>query len=188
MKTICTTGFKVSNADMKAFEYYLLDTPKEWAQKALNGLINKAVKTIMRDWLDTYKEQEGDSIPSVMEEIIPAIIAMEEFKPYNNEATEKRKAQRDEAISIEIWEGGFDMEDYQLDALNAFFKDPEQTLIDYMENKITLRKEKFTKEHTDKLIASASTDPIPSRQDALINLETGKAGYKNRIDREAELL
>lgn len=188
MKTICTTGFKVSNADMKAFEYYLLDTPKEWAQKALTGMINKSVKTIMRDWIGTYKAKAGDSIPSTLRDLIPAIIAMEEFKPYNQEATEKRKAQRDEAVSIEIWAGGFYVEDYEFEALGAFYGYPEQVLRDYMENKISLRKEKFTKEHTDKLIAGPSNDPIPSRQDALINLETGKAGYKNRIDREAELL
>jgi len=185
MKNICTNGFKCSGADKKALEYYLLDTPKEWAKKSLDGMINKAVKTIMKDWIETLKKNSGDSIPATKSEIITAITVMEEFKHYYNEATEKGKAEREEAATIEIWSGGFNIEDYEFEALGVFYKDPEQTLRDFMENKITLRKKAFVKEHQTQLINDPSVSSIPSKQDSLINLVTGKPGYKNRTQKKS---
>jgi len=186
MKKLCSTGFKASSADQKALSHYLLDTPKEWANKALKGLINKAVKTILRDYLEELKEKNPNGIPATLEKLIPLIIAMPTFEKYNREATEKRKAQRDEPADNEIWSGGFDVEDYEFDALYAFYEDPEQTLIDYMENKIAIRKEKFVKENEEKLMKDPETLTIPSRYDSLINLVTGKQEYKNRAQQEAE--
>jgi hypothetical protein len=184
MKKLCSKGFKVSSADKKALDYYLLDTPKEWATKALQGMINKSVKTILRNWLQTFKDQSTGDIPASMDKLIPEILKMKEFKKYENEATEKKKAQRDESKTIEIWEGGFDVEDFEYEALNAFYKDPEQTLIDYMENKIALRKEKFVKEHEDQLFKDPNVLTIPSRHDAIIDLVTKKDDYKTRKEKE----
>ena len=186
MKKLCSKGFKVSSADKKALDHYLLDTPKEWATKALAGMINKSIKTILKGWLQTFKDQNSGDIPATLDKLIPQIVKMKEFKKYENEATEKRKAQRDDEKTIEIWEGGFDVEDHEYDALYAFYGDPEQVLIDYMENKIALRKEKFVKEHEDKLFKDPDVLTIPSRQDAFIDLVTKKNGYKNRKEREVE--
>lgn len=188
MKKLCSEGFKASSADLKALSHYLLDTPKEWANKALKGLINKAVKTILKDWLEKFKEKNPSGISANLKELIPAIIKMPEVTKYNREATEKGRAQRDEEPTIEIWEGGFDIEDFEYDALYVFFSDPEQTLIDYMENKIARRKTVFVKDHEDKLIKDPETLTIPSRQDALINLVTSKPDYKNRKQSEIEVV
>lgn len=187
MKKLCSKGFKASGADKKALDHYLLDTPKEWAAKALAGLINKSVKTILRDWIQTFKDQSTGEIPASMDLLIPQIVKMKEFKKYENEATERRNAQRDESKTIEIWEGGFDVKDYEYEALYAFYSDPEQTLIDYMENKIALRKEKFVKEHEDQIFKDPDILTIPSRQDAFINLITTKNEYKARKEREEEV-
>lgn len=184
MKNICSKGFKASNADIKAFEEYLLETPKKWAEKALKGMINKAVTIILKDWLDIYKEKASDSISAQVEQLIPEIINMEEFKPYGLEAPEKRKAKRKEKQTIEIWEGGFDIEDYEFEALNAYYKDPEEYLKDLMENKIALRKSAFAKKYTDKLINDPSTKTIPIHDDNLINFITSLSGYKNRKEIE----
>lgn len=186
MKKICSSGFKVSKADKKALEHYLIDTPKEWANNALKGLINKAVKTIIKDYLGIFKKNNPDTIPATMHQLIPLLIAMPEFKKYNNESTEKGKAERIEKENIEIWAGGFDVEDYEYKALYAFFKDPEETLRDYMENKIFARKNAFTKEHQDKMFKDPEVTSIPSKQDDLINLITNNKDYKNRKAKEAK--
>jgi len=182
-KHIALLGFKISNEDQKALNEYLLVTPRQWATDALKGMINKALKTILRDWLEPYKKTQVDSISGNIAVLIPAILAMPEFKPYNVESTEKRKAERTFAAETEIWEGGFEIADHEDLALRAFYKDPEQTLYDLMENKIALRKQAFVKKYTDKLISEQAVT-IPNRHDAMINLITGEPGYKTRAQLE----
>ena len=186
MKKFCLTGFKVNNADKKALENYLLDTPKEWAQKALLGMINKAVKTIIRDYLDVYKSKGFETVPATYSELITALISLDEFKPYKRQATEKRKPARKEAASEEIWSGGFNIEDWQEAALNAYYDNPEQVLIDYMENKISLRKAAFVKEWTTRLMNDAEVTEIPTHDDDLIETSIARPEYKNRATRYAE--
>ena len=98
MKTLCTKGYKISQADNKALAEYLLTTPKAWADSALKGMINKAVKTILKDWFEVYKEKQTDSVSASLAVIIPGIIAMEEFTPYKIQTPElpivKRKQER----------------------------------------------------------------------------------------------
>lgn len=188
MKKICSTGFKASSVDKKALEHYLLTTPKEWAEAALKGLINKSVKTIVKDYVEIFKKKNPDTIPATLHQLIPLLISMPEFKNYDNEASEKGKADRLEPANIEIWAGGFDIEDYEYDALYAFFKDPEETLRDYMENKIFARKNAMVKESQTKMINDPNVVTIPSRQDDLINLVVGDKDYKNRAAKEAELI
>lgn len=187
MKNLCSTGFKISGADQKALAEFLLETPKEWAEKALKGMINKAVKTILREWIERYKVQAGDSISAKIEELIPAIIQMAEFIPYNREATEKNQASREEVADIEVWTGGFDIEDYEEIALNAFYADPEQVLRDYMENKIAKRKEAFVKQYQTVLMNEPETTTIPTKADDMINLITARPEYENRAEREVDL-
>ena len=49
MKTLCSQGFKVSSADKKAFQHYVLESMVMWSNSALKGMINKAIKTIMKE-------------------------------------------------------------------------------------------------------------------------------------------
>lgn len=179
MKKICESGFKVSNADKKVFEHYLFETPEEWSKKALKGMINKAIKIIIKDYLDKFKETCGDSFPASLSLLLPAIIRMDGFVSYKKEANEKRNVSRKEKVSIQIWPNGFEMNDYEYEALNSFFKDPEQTLYDYMENKISLLKERFVKEYEKKLLKNPNIETIPSNQDDLINLITKKKEIEN---------
>jgi len=193
MKKICNKGFKASHADRKAFAHYVLKSETEWSEDALAGMKNKAIKTIMRDYFEIYKSKKTGNITSDLAILIPAIIAMEEFKPYNYQTPTKfdkfdkndpEEIQRDETPSLEIWEGGFDIEDYEEAALNAFYENPEQQLNWFMNNKIYRRKIAFVKEKEKELLNKGES--FPSRHDAFINYITSKPEYKDRAAREAQ--
>jgi len=186
MKTLCSTGYKVSSVDKKALEYYLLVTPKKWSQDALKGMINKSVKTIMRDYFEIYKSKQTGSIPADYATVIPAIIAMEEFKPYNYAVPQTPIVERIELANEEIWEGGFDVEDYENTALEAFYSDPQAMLMYFMENKVYQRRKAFVKEQEKGFFDRQ--EAIPAKQDDFINLVCAKPEYKNRAEREAEML
>lgn len=185
MKKLCTTGFKVSSVDQKALDHYLLTTPKEWAEAGLKGMINKAVKSIMRDWLEVYKSKQTGSISGDVTVLIPAIIAMGEFKSYNTPTPQLEGPIEREAIADqEIWEGGFDVEDYEEQALNAFYEDPEEMLMYFMENKVFQRRKRFVKENEQGFLQRK--EDIPAKQDDFINAVCGKPEYKNRVESENE--
>ena len=184
MKKLCTNGFKISSVDQKALDHYLLTTPKEWATAGLKGMINKAVKSIMRDWLGTYKSKQTGSISGDVTVLIPAIVAMEEFKPYNEISPLMPVVERIQAATQEIWEGGFDVEDYEEQALNAFYDNPEEMLRYFMENKVFQRRKRFVEENQQGFLQRK--EDIPAKQDDFINTVCGKPEYKNRVERENE--
>ena len=186
MKKLCNLGFRISNADSKALEHYLLTSPKVWAQGAINGMINKAIKTILRDWFEIYKAKQTESVSADIKVIIPGILAMDEFRSYNYKIPETPLVDRKEARSEEIWEGGFDVEDHEELALRAFYSDPEAMLSYFMENKCYQRRKAFVKQHEATMLADKSVTSIPAKQDDFINLVCAKAGYKNRAAKEAE--
>ena len=191
MKTICSSGFQVSATDMKSWNNYLLETPEEWTLKALKGLINKATKTILRDWLEMYKAQVEGNISAKPEVLIPAIIAMELFEPviledgtaircYNREASEKRCSCTKEDKCVTVCAGGFEIEDYEDMALRAFYVDPEVVLQDYFYNKIAIRRKSFIEDSNKKLMADKTVDEFPADNDALINFVCARPDYKTR--------
>jgi hypothetical protein len=193
MRNILTNGFKISNADQKALDHYLLVTPKKWAQDALAGMINRAIKTIIKDYFEIYKSKQIGSVASDPATIIPIIIAMPEFKRYNNQtptAFDKHDKgdldyiQRDEPANKEIWQGGFNVEEHEHQALTAFYQDYEAYLTWTMNNKVYRRKNAFIKEHQQEMIRNGES--IPAKHDAFINHVTSKANYKNRTQREAD--
>jgi len=186
MKTLCSKGFKISNPDRKALEAYLLISFADWSLGAINGMINKSVKTILKDWFEIYKAKQTDSVSADIKVIIHGILAMDEFKPYNYQVPETPLVDRKEARSEEIWEGGFDVEDHEELALRAFYSDPEAMLSYFMENKCYQRRKAFVKEHEATMLADKSVTSIPAKQDDFINLVCAKAGYKNRAAKEAE--
>lgn len=196
MKTICSSGFAISLSDKKAWDNYLLEDPATWTLKALKGLINKATKTIIKDWLEVYKAQAVGNISAKPEVLIPAIIAMDEFSPvkledetavkcYNREATEKRCSCTKEAKTVSVCAGGFQIEDYEDLALRAFYIDPEEALKDYFYNKIALRRKAFIEDSNKKLMADKTVDEFPADNDALINFVCARPDYKTRAECEA---
>jgi len=156
MKKLCLNGHKISNADQKALDHYLLTTAKEWAQAALNGMVNKSVKTIYRDWIEIYKSKH-EEIPGDISQIIMGILEMPEFKPYNRvvEEPDREKPQRDDAREDEIWE---------------------------VENKIAKRKKAFIRDCEPVLLNEGK--PIASRHDKFIKDFTKRQDYKNRRQRD----
>jgi hypothetical protein len=184
MKTICSSGNTISIADKKALEEYLVETADEWTLSALKGLINKAVKKILKDWFGLYKSKHEEGVSADIAVIIPGIIAMEEFTPYDICPPQMPIVERKQSKDQPIWQGGFNVEDFEKQALDAYYKDPEEMLRYFMENKIYQRKKAFEKEYQEKLIRDPSISIIPSKVDDLIEFVTTRAGYKNRIDRE----
>ena len=186
MKKLCSLGYKISQADKKAFDHYVLVTPKKWGQDALAGMVNKAVKTIMRDWYEIYKLKQVDTVSADRAIIIPAILAMPEFKPYHYKSFETPVVARKEPRNIEIWGDGFDVEDYEEQALRAFYEDPEEMLRYFIENKIYQRKKAFVNEFQQQMLKDPLVTEIPSKHDDFINMVCAKQGYKNRATRDAE--
>lgn len=185
MKTINAAGFKISNVDQKALDHYLNITARTWAENALAGLINKSSKTILRYYFDLYKAQQVGDIVMDMSIIIPAIIAMPEFKPYNIDIPETPEIDRTEVADIEIWENGFDIEDWQEQALNAYYSNAQGYMNYLMTNKIKLRRDAFVKEHCQSMFKNKET--APANQDDFINYVCAKQEYKDRIQRDEEL-
>jgi hypothetical protein len=186
MQTVGASGFKVSGADKKALEHYLATTPKVWLENALKGMINKAIKTIKRDWFEKYKATQTGSVPTKDEDIIPCILAMEGFKPYRASTPEIPIVQRKETPDIEVWTGGFQIMDYEKAALEAYYNDFESMMVYFMENKVDCRKKAFVKEIESVLSKDPLVTEMPSKHDDLINLMVAKAGYKNRATIDTE--
>jgi len=185
MKTICSKGHTISITDKLAFEYCSLETSKEWSTGVLNGLINKAVKTIYNDYIEEHKTN-NTSIPATTEGIVTGILALETFKAYNKTSPENEAPQGTLSSTEEIWSGGFEIEDYQYHALIAFYADIEQTLSDLMGNKIAKRRKAFIKENTNVLLADDTVTTISTVQDDFISAFVLRTDYKNRAEREAE--
>lgn len=197
MQKICTSGFKISLPDKKAWEHYTLETPDLWSKKVLNGMINKATKTLLKNHIEEYKKiVSGSSITNDITIIMNGISVLEALsvvdsetqevkRLYNREASEKKIAERDDPRTIEIWPNGFDIQDSEWTTLQVFYTDPEQTLVDFMENKLALLKEAFVREFTLFLMNDRTVTSIPKRADALITFVTARPGYKNRAQREA---
>jgi len=188
MKKINANGFKISTTDRKALEHYLLITPQQWARDALSGMINKSIKTILNDWLDIYKSKQETTIPITLNLLIPAILSMPEFKPYNIKTPKKPIVDRKAAQIEEIWPNGFDIEDFQKSALDAYYEDSEAMLEYFMENKIYQRRKALTKENEKLMLQDESISEIPAKQDDFIELIYNKHGYKTRAQAEAELM
>lgn len=185
MKKICSKGYKISSADEKALDHYLLITPKKWAHDALKGMINKAVKSIMTEWFEKYKEIQTGNIEADYAVIIPGILAMKDFKMNKIQIPATMIVKRSEKASKEIWDAGFDIEDYEEMALKAFYDDPEVMLDWFMENKVFQRRKAFVKENEMKFIREKK--PFPANEDAFIDHCTKQQGYENRKQSE-ELL
>ena len=187
MKKLNAKGFKISSVDKKAFEHYVLVSMRSWSKDALTGMINKSVKTILRDYYELYKSKQAETVSTDLNVVIPGILAMEEFKPYNYdslvlEGEVKRKQPRNE----EIWSGGFDVEDYEELALKAFYKDPEEALEAFMENKIYQRRKRLVEEEQQKIFSKKEKKSLPKEQDDFIDMVCNEPGYKNRVARDAE--
>lgn len=180
MAKICVSGFKISEIDQKALDHYLAVTPRQWAETALKGMINKAIKTIMRDWYEKYKARIEGNVSTDLAVIIPAILAMPGFVSYHVPSPSIPIISRKIAITQEIWGNGLDLEDYELAALNAFYENPENQLRFFMENKIALRRQAMVNELETKLRNNPKATELPAHADDLIAQETAKSSYKNR--------
>jgi hypothetical protein len=188
MVVICSQGLRISSADKKALENDLLDTPFGWARKCLDGMVNKAIKSIMRRDLELFKSKQTESIPASVDQIISGIVQMPEFTKFNSQVPALMIVMRDEPRAIEVWPGGFTVLEHEKLALDNFYEDHERQLYWFMENKINECRKRFVKEWTDRLIKDKSVASIPVKQDSLIALVTARPDYKNRAANEAEAL
>jgi hypothetical protein len=184
MKKLAESGYKISSIDQKALEHYLLVSPKQWAQDALKGMINKAIKTILRDWFGKYRETVIGNISAEVSVLIPAIVQMPFFVSYNVSTSTIPIINRKVIPEQEIWESGFDVQDHEWIALNVYYQNPEEYLRYLMENKIARRREEMVKELQVKLLTNPKEKEMPAHPDDLIAQETSKLSYQNRRQRE----
>lgn len=187
MKKICVKGFNISNVDKKVLEHYLLLTPQKWSFNALKSMIDKATRHLLSDWFDKYKETCTERVPADIASIISNIINLNGFKKYGVKIPRMPKIKRKEQPSINVWEGGFNVEDHEKMALDAYYESPEKMLEYLLQNKIYQRRKAFRKEYEAKLIKNPGVNSIPANEDDLINFVCSQAGYKNRKQGEEEL-
>ena len=117
--------------------------------------------------------------------IMPGIIAMAGFKPYNIETPSVPNIIRKEPANIEIWEGGFQVEDYEEAALRAYYADPETMLKYFMESKVYARRKAFVKTYETSFFERQ--EAIPLQEDDYINSVCSRVDYKTRIERDEEV-
>ena len=187
MRNLCADGFQISDMDRKAFEHFVLVSFRKWSEDALAGMINKAKKNVVRAWLPLYREKQTGNISSDYAIIIPAIINMPEFTPFNYKTPPVPVVKRTNPKTEEIWQGGFDVEDYEKMALDAFYENPEEMLRYFMENKIYRRREAFVAQQQTKMFHDPEITEVPGKQDAFINFVCSRPGYKNRAQLEAQM-
>lgn len=175
MQILCSDGYLISSEDQKVLNYYLIQedtsqTPQEWGQNALNGMINKAIKSILKDYLDLYISQQTGNIDTTYSVLLPLIIEMPQFIPYNIETSQTEIIDRTNSPTIQVWEGGFSVEDWQKQVLDAYYSDIEGLLDWSMTNKIYQRRKEFCNYFRNLYI----TDQVsfPANEDAFIDFVT----------------
>ena len=190
MKKLLKDGFLMSRADRLAVANDLLESLEEWAHKGPKHTVTyKPVKELLKKDLDKLidkKNKEGKNLPAneidCINELCAIGLSNKKFKG-DNLVKPKRKQPRDEKILTE----GIDIEDHEYLAACNYWEDPEQLIIDLMDNKIARCKERFVKEWRMKLMQDPSVSEIPSEDDDLIELVVLRPDYKNRVQREAEV-
>lgn len=169
---------KLSHEDVKAFNHYVDHTHDEWLSKAFDGMVNKAVKTILRDYLEEYRQSQTEGMPTDMNVIMNGIVALKSFKPYNNETPPLPKIRRKNTPEINV-NTAFQFEDYVKIALENYYSDYKGMIKWFMVNKIHRRRTEFAKLFTTKLLKDKTLAKIPAHQDDLINHVCSQKGYKN---------
>lgn len=187
MKTICTAGYKISSSDKKALEHFLLDSPFEWSKKALNGLINKAIKSMLDDYYDIYKSEQTENVSTDLNVIIPQITKLSKFKAYETKTPKSPIIDRKKEAAEEIWCNGFEIEDYEETVIKHYFQDIESYMIYLIENKIYNRRKAMIKEYILKKLADKSSIKIPAHDDDIIDEIVKQPEYKNRRERDQEV-
>lgn len=169
MGKICKSGYKISNADQKILNYYSIN-PFEWMDHKLKEMIELSISTIIRDWFERYRKLDNKIIPKKLGTIIYGILEMKKFKKYNIPSFATWTPQRKQPVTIEICPEGFKIKNHEYKSLFAFYKDPEKTLIDYMENEIAILKKKFVKENEEKSLENSNKEKAPMKYDDLIDM------------------
>lgn len=184
MKKICSKGYKISATDEKVLDHFAIESIQSWSASALSSMIYKSIEFIMKRGFEQYKKTQTGNISIDYAVIIPAILAFPDFKMKKIQVPEAKIIKKTENPSKEIWENGFDIEDYEEMALNALYEDPEGMLYWYLEEKIYQRRKGFIKEKEDNFIKAKKS--FPANEDAFIDFVTKDLKYKNRKTAERE--
>ena len=131
------------------------------------------------------KSQEGKSLPADEKTCINEICAM--GLPHHKMKGERLlKPNRKQPRNEKILANGIDIEDHEYVASCAYWEDPEQLIVDLLDNKIARCKERFVQEWRFKLMKDSSVTEIPVDDDDLIELVVKRPDYKNRLQRQQE--
>ena len=186
MATIGASGLLVSDVHLLILAHWLLDTGKAWAAAALDGMISKAQSTIEKDWLERYFATQTGSVSTDPAVLMPAILAMAEFTPYNIPTPAVPDIDCGRTKDQQLWPDGFTIEDYELAILNAYYVDPDAYLRYLMLNKIYQRGMKMIEQIRNEWIGDPQHQTMPACMADSILAYTSEEGYLNRVQREAQ--
>jgi hypothetical protein len=186
MEKLCEASFKISNADKKVLDHYSFVEIKEWAHLALNGLLNRAYDNIFADWIEIFKEQSTRAIPADKKELVHLIIRMPGFVKYKKKSVQMRKSKTKGLKRIEVLKDGFDLNDEEFEVLTAFYENPQQFILDLIENKIAGMRKKFIDEFQNKMLRDPEIKVIPPDEDDFILMVTGTVEYQNNLKKEGK--
>ncbi|MFQ5685061.1 MAG: hypothetical protein ACE5GV_00225 [Candidatus Scalindua sp.] len=169
MYTLLPNGIKINSEDLVVFQKTCDKTADEWLSNAIDGLLNRSKKTILKDYLNLYREGHS-AIPADYSLLFPLLIGMPEFKPYNYKYPENETPNRKYSCDITVLDGGKIIQDWEKQILDNYYSDLDVTLIEMFENKIEKRRKEFIRIYLPKLIDDPSVTDIPSDDDDLIQL------------------
>jgi hypothetical protein len=186
MATICADGFLVSDVHLLILAEFLLDNGKEWATKGLQGMVNKATTAILKDYLEAYKATQTEPVSTQLSVLIPAILGMQSFVPYNIPTPPSPCIDCGRVRDQQLWPDGFTIEAWELSVIQAYYANCEDYMRFLMTNKVYQRGMTFVKN----IEAAWQDDPahptMPPSMPDLIIAYTSEPGYLNRAQREAQ--
>lgn len=178
MASICSTGFKISNVDMKALENDLLITPFQWVSYALKGMINKATKILIKTWLSDLKKNQPN-ISTTLSILVSQILSSSFYVPDSLLKTPIFPViSRIEEPSLDIISEGIIIESWEKQALDSFYENAEEMLKFYITNKINECRQRMINDWTQRFINVGDPVSIPSADDDMINLIVSQPNYK----------
>jgi len=191
MKKFLKDGFFISRADRLAVANDLIESLEDWAYSGPKHLVTyKPVNQILKKdlkLLKAKKEGENKNLPADLSVCIEELCSLPEFKKKNLSQSGLLKPKRKQSRDEKILANGIDVEDHEYTAAINYWKDPEELLIDLLENKIARCKERFVLHWTKILIADSNVSEIPTNDDDLIEMVILRPDYKNRVQRDEEI-
>jgi len=191
MKKLLKDGYMMSRSDRLAVANDLLEPLEDWAMKGPKfHMSGKPVKAMKAKWMNKLREEKAkvaEPIPANDADIVSEIKGMDSFKSEYYKSSELIKPSRSQPRDEKILANGIDVEDHEHEAAISHWNNPDEYLVDLLDNKIARCKERMVKYWTEKFNNDPSVESYPSDVDDFIEFVVARPEYKNRAQLEAEV-